>query len=94
MKKQMKFIIITIFAIVVLLIIAFINLRISNGYKIFGNNYCNTNHYLEGGGDAFTDWECKLCGKNATNPDTNVPEICNMCSILTGRCNKCGKLEK
>lgn len=94
MKKQMKFIIIAILVIVVVSIIAFINLRISNGYKIYGNDYCNTKHYLESGGDAFTVWTCKLCGKSATNPDTNVPEICNMCSFLTGRCNKCGKLEK
>ena len=93
MKKQMKFIIIIIFIIVVFLIIAFMNLRIK-GYKSYGNDYCNTNHTLECGGDALTDWSCRLCGKRVTNPDTNVPEICNMCSYITGRCNKCGRLEK
>lgn len=94
MKKQMKFIVIIIFVIVLFLIIAFINSPISKANKIYGNDYCNINHYIEGGGDAFTEWTCKLCGKSATNSDTNVPEICNMCSVLTGRCNKCGKLEK
>jgi len=86
--------VIIILVIVIFLIITFMNLRISNGYEKFGNNYCNTNHEVEGGGDAFTEWECKLCGKSATNPDTNVPEICNMCSYITGRCNNCGKIEK
>lgn len=72
--------------------ISFMGLRISKGYRIYGNDYCIINHYLEIGGDAFIYWTCKLCGKTATNSDTNVPEICNICSALTGRCNKCGKL--
>ena len=92
MKKQMKYMIFILLLILVILIVSLIIVRISKGYKIYGNDYCNTAHHFEVGGDAFTDWTCNLCGKTATNPDTNVPEICDICSILTGRCNKCGKL--
>ena len=93
MKKRMKCIVIIISVIVIFLIIAFMNLPRLKGYMTYGNDYCNTKH-RQWGGDALTDWTCGLCGKSATNSDTNVPEICNRCSSLTGRCNKCGKLEK
>lgn len=61
--------------------------------EIFGTDYCTTDHTLEIGGDAFTTWECKLCGELATNPNTNVPEICSKCAIKTKRCMECGKLK-
>lgn len=64
------------------------------GNAIFGKETCTTNHYLESGGDAFTDWTCALCGKEGTNPDTNVPKICSTCARITGRCMQCGNLEK
>lgn len=92
MKKQIKVIFISILVIALLLVISFVVLRIVKGYKIYGNEYCNTNYYLECGGDAITEWTCKLCGESAINSDINVPEICNKCSILTKRCNQCGKL--
>ena len=65
---------------------------IQKGYEIFGDNYCTTDHSKEFGGDAFTDWECSLCEKKATNPDTNTPVLCNSCANITERCSKCGKL--
>lgn len=62
--------------------------------EIFGNDYCETDHSLEVGGDAITDWVCKICGKMSSNSTTNVPEICDECARTTERCNKCGKLER
>ncbi len=62
--------------------------------KILGSNYCNTDHNKEVGGDALTGWTCKSCGQTAINPTTNTPEICEECSKITGRYNKCGKLER
>ena len=64
------------------------------GNDIFGKNYCTTNHSIEVGGDAITEWSCKLCGTNAINFDTNVPKLCINCSRVTNRCNQCGKLKK
>lgn len=106
MKKKVLLIVLLIVAIIVIGIIAFlyIYLNTSNGiskskleekgYQVFGYDYCTTDHSFEGGGDAFTEWQCKICGKTAMNPDTNVPVICNNCARITNRCNKCGKLEK
>lgn len=101
----MKKISLIIIGIIIIVIIAALNIFNSSngkpkseldqkGYNIFGYDYCDTDHSMEIGGDALTDWKCKLCGKKATNPDTNVPEICSDCARITGRCNKCGKLEK
>lgn len=64
------------------------------GKEVFGTEYCNGKHDVKGAGDAFTNWKCTLCGKEDTNPDTNVPEICANCARITGRCMWCGKLEK
>ena len=94
MNKKMKVILLIVFFIVGLSMFSFVHSRVSSGNKIYGDGYCNTNHYLESAGDAFTNWTCGLCGKTATNPDTKVPKICNMCSLFTGRCDQCGKLEK
>lgn len=68
--------------------------KVQKGYQIFGTDYCVTNHSLEVGGEAITEWKCKLCGTTGINPDTNVPELCVNCSRVTKRCRQCGKLEK
>lgn len=105
MKKRTKFIIIAIAVAIIVAIIILINmLNTSNGvpkakleqkgYEIFENDYCLIDHSMEFGGDALTPWTCKLCGTNAVNPDTNVPEICSNCARITGRCMYCGKLKK
>lgn len=105
MKKKTKFIIIGIFIAIVIAIVILTNmLNTSNGvpgakleqkgYEIFGKDYCQTDHSMEFGGDALTSWTCKLCGANAVNSDTNVPEICANCARITGRCMYCGKLKK
>ena len=94
---------ITIISIIIVAIIALIigvNLLTSNNgnfeqkaNEIFGRIYCDGNH-LTIAGDVLTPWTCKLCGHSDINPNTDVPVICNTCANLTGRCQKCGKLEK
>lgn len=64
------------------------------GYNLFGKDYCITDHSLEAAGDALTEWKCQLCGRSAINPDTNVPQLCDDCARITGRCHQCGKLKK
>ena len=100
-KFKKKFI--TIISIIIVAIIALIigvKLLTSNNSsfeqkanEIFGSIYCDENHWTMAG-DALTSWTCKLCGLSDINPDTDVPVICNTCANLTGRCQKCGKLEK
>lgn len=63
-------------------------------YELWGAEYCTTNHGMEMGGCALTDFKCTLCGITVTNSTTNVPKLCDKCAILTGRCNRCGKLLK
>ena len=87
MKRRNLFITLIVTTIVLIAIIALINIiGTSNkslkteleqkGFDILGSEHCMSDHSLEGGGDAFTTWECKLCGKIAENPDTNVPTLC------------------
>lgn len=64
------------------------------GYQLFGKDYCTTDHSLEAAGDALTEWKCQLCGRSAINSDTNVPQLCDDCARITGRCHQCGKLKK
>lgn len=105
MEKQTKFTILIIGVIILATILILMkwnntfkglskNELEQKGYKNFGYDYCTTDHSMECGGDAFTDWTCKICATVATNPDTNVPELCNNCAKITGRCNYCGKLKK
>lgn len=63
------------------------------GYKIFGYDYCITDHYMECGCCVLTNWKCKIFGTAENNSDTNVPELCNTCARMTVRCNHCGKLK-
>lgn len=105
MKKKVLIIVLVIALIVIVGIISFLYMYfntsngiskselIQKGYEVFGSDYCTGNHDVNGAGDAFTDWECKICGKKNTNPDTNVPEICFDCARITNRCYECGKLE-
>lgn len=80
--------------IVIIVFVGFGAFCVIKGNVVFGRDYCDTDHFLEFGGDAFTDWECAICGKNGTNPDTNVPKLCTKCYLLTNRCHECGKLNK
>lgn len=106
MKKNIVIgIVVVIVTIIIIIAIYLVNLlNNSNGMsgnqikekanKIFGYDYCTTDHTFDSGGDALTPWTCKLCGANATNPDTNAPKLCNDCARITSRCSKCGKLIK
>jgi len=101
MKKRILLIIFIAFTLIVIALIHILNTTNQEsknelkekGDSLFGYDYCTTNHSLEGGGDALTKWECKLCGYTDINPDTNIPEICYDCSKKTDRCYKCGKLK-
>ncbi|MBQ2836178.1 MAG: hypothetical protein IJE68_05030 [Clostridia bacterium] len=100
----MKKIILIIVAFIIGIVILVNMLNTSNGvskveleqkgYSLLGYDYCTTDHSMEVGGDAFTEWKCELCGIVANNPDTNTPELCGNCARITGRCHHCGKLEK
>lgn len=105
MRKKAIFVVLIIIAIIIVVgIIVLANtLGTSNGvqkteieqkaYEIFGDDYCTIDHSLVGfGGEALTEWECKLCGRTATNSDTDTPVICSNCARITGRCMYCGKL--
>jgi hypothetical protein len=43
------------------------------------------------GGSAYTNWECKICGKKATEGHTNIPMLCGECSRDLLLCERCGK---
>lgn len=64
------------------------------GYNLFGKDYCTTDHSLEVGGDALTEWNCQICGISAINSNTNIPKLCENCARATMRCYQCGKLKK
>ena len=100
MKK--KYIVLTIvIAVIALLITLFIFFMNSKneemikfkGYLFFGNSYCES-HTISKGGDAISNWKCKLCSEEDDSSTTNVPSICFKCSKITGRCTECGKLLK
>lgn len=46
------------------------------------------------GGDAITNWKCKLCLRGGESSTTVTPKLCELCSKLTNRCSECGKLEE
>jgi len=98
MKKGFLLIILIAIVLIIITLINIFNKPITElqqkGFDIFGYDYCMTNHYLEGAGDAFTIWKCKLCGYSDMHPDTNIPEICYDCAENTNRCNECGKLKE
>ena len=62
----------------------------SNNQKII---YGDKNHPVFGG-CMITLWKCNLCWRFDESGTTNTPELCNLCSRLTNRCNKCGDLLK
>ena len=45
-------------------------------------------------GPARTSWKCNLCGHEDVHGDTGVPELCDRCAFITGRCAKCGNIKK
>lgn len=54
---------------------------------------CKLCRYLRGGrmsGQAFTDWKCRVCGKDATHPNTGTPAYCDSCCKTHGLCPTCG----
>ena len=67
--------------------------KINKGIKEFGTDYCQGHSRLDPVGYAFTNWKCEICGYASRESNTNVPEICSKCAALTGRCQKCGKVE-
>ena len=101
MKKKIWIIIVIAVAIVFLVGGLTTLLYASNGRKIrqrgsttFGTTYCHENHHTSGGGDAFTNWTCALCGREGTCPGTDVPTICDNCARTARRCRHCGRLER
>ena len=55
--------------------------------------YEDRNHPIYGG-DAITNWKCKLCLRRGESSTTETPELCGLCSKLTNRCSECGKLKE
>lgn len=100
MKKNKKIILI-IAIIICIIILIWLNmdklmpneLRIRRGYKIFGNDYCN-GHSKEYAVAALAPWRCEICGYKDVHSNGAYPRICSKCASVTGRCMKCGKLEK
>ena len=89
---------ILIFVLIIILLMLINNnmeqqTKINKGIKEFGTNYCQGHSRLDPVGYAFTDWECEICGYTDRESNTGVPEICGKCAVITGRCQKCGKLE-
>lgn len=99
MSTKKKWIIVISIVVIAIILVVGVKLLTSKGElsqkasEIFGSIYCDGNHLILAG-DAMTPWTCELCGYSGVNPDTDAPILCNTCSNLTGRCNKCGKLEK
>lgn len=69
--------------------------KINKGIKEFGTEYCqgHIRSHLEFVGQAFTSWKCEICGYEGRESNTDVPEICSKCAIITERCQKCGKVK-
>ena len=40
-------------------------------------------------GQAFTDYECAICGKIYSHGNTDIPRICPSCSERMNICQKC-----
>lgn len=59
---------------------------------MFGNSYCEGHAWDEMAGQAFTKWQCKICGYKGQHHNTAIPTICPECAVITNRCSKCGKL--
>lgn len=101
MKINKKFLILTIFVIVSLVILSvflYKNLlkkyRVSKGFEVYGNLSCDKiDAHFKSAGDALTTWKCGICGKSYVNPDTAVPQICEECALIMNRCEYCGKLK-
>lgn len=55
---------------------------------------CRFCTYIDGhlGGQAFTDWECALCGTVSTHASTDVPALCLDCAKHNGLCAHCGAI--
>ena len=50
--------------------------------------WCYYNHGMMG--QAFTEWNCARCEKEASHPDTGVPFLCESCAKETNLCMYCG----
>ena len=96
-----KLIIFIILFCVVVIILGFIIItkknnkgKISKGYEIFENEYCE-GHLVS----PATGWPsyitCRICGNNKKNTKHNTNAIiCPECTKITKRCDNCGKLLK
>lgn len=77
--------------------------RIAKGYVFYGTDECTCSKRNDSSSrDPFmppsglavmTDYRCELCYKKITYGNSNTPKLCNTCSILTQRCDRCGKLK-
>lgn len=57
------------------------------------NGYCRTCFYLRRGlmaGQAFTAWECGICGAEKVHHHTGTPVVCAPCSKEHRICVECG----
>lgn len=99
-KRKNKIILIiclTIILLIVISTIASINIisRIKIGFQIYGDEKCPQNHEIMFFGTSdITTWRCNICGeKIGEGATSSTPEICSICSLITDRCKKCGKLK-
>ena len=41
-------------------------------------------------GQGFTQWKCRICGKEDMHSNTRVPRLCEPCAKTAGLCWQCG----
>lgn len=105
--RQPSKITITIISIISIIIIILTSPlgRIAKGYLFFGTDVCDCkkeSSYTSSnmpiltppsGLAVMTSYRCELCFKKITYGNSNTPVICDTCSTLTNRCNRCGGLK-
>lgn len=95
MKSKKKKVFILIFVVIAAIVLLSFPERIVVGQIKYGNEKCTCTqvsmYNMQVSGPADTKWHCKLCGKTGHSNYTDTPELCELCSKVTGRCEQCGK---
>ena len=93
-KKKYK-IMLLILIIILIICLGYCSFIIIKGNIVYGAKACAcdyTGYSLVGLGS--TSWKCNLCGHEDVDVDTGVPELCDRCAFITGRCAECGNIKK
>lgn len=95
MKKNLKKVLIIIIVIIGLvsvgLVSTFVISKMKRGYEVYGTEHCQ-GHPYDVAYPMDTDYKCNICGTEKETTTLPKPEICPVCSKITRRCSKCGKL--